>query len=90
MIDPNDMLKQMLQFNKSTFDNSFSAMITVQEQNEKMVSTFLEQAAWIPDEGKNLIREWVAAYKKGISDYKGMADANYKKVVDYFETAAKK
>jgi len=62
----------------------------VQEQNEKMVNTFIEQAAWIPEEGRNLIREWVAAYAKGMSDYKGMADANYKKVVDYFETAAKK
>ena len=89
MIDPNDMLKQMLQFNKSTFDNSFTAMLTVQEQNEKMINTFLDQAAWIPEEGKNLIREWVAAYKKGITDYKDLADTNYKKVVDYFETAAK-
>jgi predicted nucleic-acid-binding protein len=90
MIDPNDMLKQMLQFNKSTFDNSFNALATVQEQNEKMVSTFLEQATWLPDEGKGLIREWVAAYKKGMSDFKDMADANYQKVVEYFETSAKK
>jgi hypothetical protein len=87
MFEPNQMLKQMLDFNKTAFDNSFSAMLTIQEQNEKMVSTFLEQAAWIPEEGKKLIQEWVDTYKKGCGDFKKTADDNYKKVVDFFETA---
>jgi len=87
MFEPNQMLKQMLDFNKTAFDNSFSAMLTIQEQNEKMVSTFLEQATWIPEEGKKLIQEWVDTYKKGCKDFKKVADDNYKKVADFFETA---
>jgi hypothetical protein len=87
MFEPNQMLKQMLDFNKTAFDNSFSAMLTIQEQNEKMVSTFLEQATWIPEEGKKLIQEWVDTYKKGYSDFKKTADDNYKKVETFFETA---
>jgi len=51
-MEPNAMLKQMLDFNKTAFDNSFNAMLMIQEQNSKMVNTFLEQAAWMPDEGK--------------------------------------
>ena len=87
MFEPNQMLKQMLDFNKTAFDNSFSAMLTIQEQNEKMVNTFLEQAAWIPEEGKKLIKEWVDTYKKGCDDFKKTADDNFKKVVDFFEAA---
>ena len=39
-MEPNVMLKQMLDFNKTAFDNSFAAMLTVQEQNAKMVHLF--------------------------------------------------
>ncbi|MGD1971399.1 MAG: hypothetical protein PVH85_01700 [Desulfobacterales bacterium] len=83
-MDPNLMLKQMLDFNKTAYDNSFSAMLTIQEQNAKMVNTFLEQANWMPEEGKKLIRDWVGAYKKGCEDFKKAADDNYKKVEDFF------
>jgi hypothetical protein len=83
-MDPNFMLKQMLDFNKTAYDNSFGAMLTIQEQNEKMVNTFLEQAAWMPEEGKKLIRDWVGAYKKGCEDFKKTADENYRKVDEFF------
>ena len=83
-MEPNVMLKQMLDFNKTAFDNSFNAMLTIQEQNAKMVNTFLEQATWMPEEGKKLIRNWVGAYKKGYEDFKKAADENYQKVEDFF------
>ena len=84
MMEPNVLLKQMLNFNKTAFDNSFSAMLLIQEQNAKMVNTFLEQAAWMPEEGKKLIRNWVDVYKKGCEDFKKSADENYKKVDEFF------
>jgi hypothetical protein len=83
-MEPNLMLKQMLDFNKTAFDNSFNAMLMIQEQNAKMVNTFLEQANWMPEEGKKLLRDWVDAYKKGCENFKKAADENYKKVDDYF------
>ncbi len=86
-MEPNFMLKQMLNFNKTAFDNSFTAMLTIQEQNAKMVNTFLEQATWMPEEGKKLIRDWVNAYKKGCEDFKKTADENYKKVDEFFAGA---
>ena len=63
MFDPNQMLKQMLDFNKTAYDNSFKAMLAIGEQNEKMVNTFLKQATWIPEEGKKPIQEWGFQYK---------------------------
>ncbi len=77
--------KKMINFYKTTFDSSFNALSILQEQAEKMVKVSLEQAPWIPPEGKNAVDEWVKAYKKGRDDFKSAVDENYKKVDSYFE-----
>ena len=83
-MDQKQIAKQMIQFNKSAFDNSFKAMTMVYEQSEKMVDTFLQQAAWMPEEGKKAIETWMQTYKKGCEDFKKMADENYQKVEAFF------
>ncbi|MCU0574785.1 MAG: hypothetical protein MUC41_17605 [Syntrophobacteraceae bacterium] len=83
------MAKQMIEFNKATFDNSFSSMVLLQEQSEKMVRAFLDQSTWLPEEGKKVLNEWVASYKKGREEFKKMVDESYKKVDDYFADASK-
>lgn len=79
----------MIEFQKTTFDNTFNAMVLLQEQNERVVNTLLEQAAWIPEEGKKAITDWVAAYKKGRDDFKKLVDDNFKKVEEFFLSAEK-
>lgn len=83
-MDQKQVLKQMVEFNKTTFDNSFSAMVMLQEQTEKMVNTFLQQATWLPEEGKKVLNEWVKTYKKGRDDYKKLVDQSFKKVEEFF------
>lgn len=83
-MDQKQMAKQMIQFNKMAFDNSFNAMTLVYEQNEKMANAFLEQATWMPENGKNAINQWMDAYKKGCDDFKKAVDDSYQKVEAYF------
>jgi polyhydroxyalkanoate synthesis regulator phasin len=84
MMDNQKIAKQMIQFNKTAFDNSFNAMTMVYEQNEKMVNTFLSQATWLPEEGKKAIEDWVSAYRNGCDDFKKLVDDNYAKVEAFF------
>ena len=77
--------KQMIQFNKTAFDNSFNAMTMVYQQNEKMLETFVSQAAWLPEEGKKAIKDWVNAYRTGCDDFKKLVDDSYAKVEAYFD-----
>ena len=84
MMDQKQLAKQMVQFNKTAFDNSFKAMSLVYEQNEKMMEAFLGQAGWLPEEGRKALKEWMASYKKGCQDFKKMVDDNYAKVESYF------
>ncbi len=83
-MDQKAMLKQMVEFNKTTFDNSFKTMIMLQEQTETMVNTLLGQATWLPEEGKKVINDWVKAFKKGRDDYKKLVDQSFAKVEDFF------
>jgi polyhydroxyalkanoate synthesis regulator phasin len=84
MMDQKQIAKQMIQFNKTAFDNSFNAMTMVYEQNEKMVDTYLQQATWMPEEGRKAIENWMQSYKKGCEDFKKLADENYQKVEAFF------
>ena len=88
-MDQNQIFKQMIDFNKATFDNSFSAMAMVQEQTEKMVSTMMDQATWLPEEGKKAVQDWADACKKGSEDFSKAVDGNFKKVEDFFASAKK-
>ena len=89
-MEPLKLAKQMIDFNKVTFDNTFSAMVLLQEQTEKMVSTFMEQATFIPAEGKKMLNEWVETYKKGRENFKKTVDESFAKVEDYFAEAVRK
>jgi hypothetical protein len=83
-MEPKQIAKQMIDFQKATFDNSFNAMGMVQEQAERMVNMSLSQATWLPEEGKKAIEDWIGAYKKGCEDFKKTVDDNFKKVEDFF------
>lgn len=84
-MDQKQIAAQMIQFNKTAFDNSFKAIAMVYEQNEKMLDTFLAQATWLPEDGKKAIQDWMKSYKTGCDNFKKMVDENYSKVESYFE-----
>lgn len=81
-----ELVKQMVELHKTSFDNSFNMLITLQDQMEKMVNTFVDQAPWLPAEGKKAFVNLVGTYKKGREDFKKLVDDGYKKVE---ETLAK-
>lgn len=84
-MDNQRIAKQMIELNKTAFDNGFNVMNMVYEQNQKMFETFLSQATWMPDAGKQTIKEWLEAYRKGCRQYKKMVDESYAKVEAYFD-----
>ena len=82
-------IKQMVQFNKNAFDQGYNTLEMLRKQNEKMTISFLDQAGWIPEEGKRTLNEWMKLYKKGCEDFKKTADQNYKNVEKFFADIVK-
>jgi polyhydroxyalkanoate synthesis regulator phasin len=83
-MEPKQIAKQMVDFNKTAFDNSFEAMSVIQDQTEKMLGTMIEQTSFFPEEGKKLVTDWIKTYKKGREEFKAAADENFKKVETFF------
>jgi hypothetical protein len=80
-----NIAKQIIDFQKSTFDNSYDAVVMLQDHAERMTQTVMDQATWLPEEGKKMMDEWVLAVKKGRDDLKEMIDQNFEKWADFFE-----
>ena len=79
---PNLLAKQMMNFQKTAFDNAYNSMVMLQDHNEKLANTLLEQATWIPEEGNRVITQWVEIFKKGRDDYKVAMDDVFGKMED--------
>ena len=78
-----EILTQMITFNKTAFDNAFNVMLALQEQMEKTFRMYVEQVPGFPVEGRKVIEEWIAVYKKGCADFKKNVDESFKKVETY-------
>lgn len=83
-MDQKQIFKQMVEFNKGAFNNAFNAMVMIQDQTETLAETMLNQATWMPAEGKKAMQDWVNSFKKGRDDYKKAIDEAFVKVEEYF------
>lgn len=83
-MDQQYFLKQMLTFNRTAFDGAFAALVTLQDQAERTAETLLDQATWLPEDGRKAINDWTAACKKGREEYKKTVDDSFQKVAAYF------
>ena len=88
-MEQKNIVKQMIQYNKTVFDSTFNSMAMLQDQMEKTTSMFLEQASWLPADGKKVVEEWLKAYRKGRENFKSTADESFKKVENFFADAVK-
>ncbi len=76
--------KQLLDLQKTTFDQSYNVMLAMQDQSEKLMLNALEQAAWIPDESKMVAKGWINTLKKNEGDCKRMIDDYYASIENFF------
>ncbi|MFZ2088738.1 MAG: hypothetical protein WAU47_09200 [Desulfobaccales bacterium] len=84
MVDPKQMGKQMIAYYKTTFDNSFSAMMMFQEQMERLAKLQLALMANVPDEGNKCMSEWCRSYKQNCLDFKKLVDEGFTKLESFF------
>jgi hypothetical protein len=88
-MDPRNLFKQALAFNKTTFDNAFNAVTAMQEQVGSMFGKLAQQSPWLTEDGKKMIKQWEQPFRKGRDDFKAAMDENYKKADDLLSGVAK-
>jgi polyhydroxyalkanoate synthesis regulator phasin len=78
-MNQSDFIKQAIDFNHTSFDSAYDATVLLQDQIEKVATSMLDQASWIPEEGRKAIDNYVDAYKSGRDQYKKYVDESFKK-----------
>ena len=87
-MNPKMIAKQIIDFNKATFDHAFETITVLQNYSEKMVGIYLEKATFFPPEGKKVIVGCLELSKKGRKDFKTSVDDSFKTLEDLFVGAA--
>ena len=83
-MDQMRMTKQVFDLQKATLDSMLGGMLMFWDQTEKMLNGFMEQAVWLPDEGKRAFNQWIRTNKKGCEDLKNVMADGFKKMEGCF------
>jgi uncharacterized protein YbcC (UPF0753/DUF2309 family) len=78
-MNQSDIIKQAIDFNHTSFDSAYDATVMFQDQFEKVATSVLDQASWMPEEGRKAIDNYVTAYKSGRDQFKKYVDDSFKK-----------
>ena len=89
-MDHMKMFKQVMDFNKTTFNSAIETMSMLQDQADKVVDMTTSQLKGLPEEGKNALTGWVDSCKKGREDFKQVVTDSFAKVTDFMDGAVDK
>ena len=80
MNQPMGMVKQMMGMQKMTLDGMLSSMIMFWEQTDRMLGPLLDQAVWMPAEGKKVFKDTVSANKRGCETFKDAVNEGFNRL----------
>lgn len=83
------LVLSVVDFEKTTFDNTFKILSQLQEQSEKLVQNLVEGVGWLPKEGKSIAKEWIRMLRTGRADFKKTVNKSFDLLTDYLDRVSK-
>jgi hypothetical protein len=83
-MEANQITKKMIDFNQTSFNNAFDAVVLLQDQFEKAANTALEQFPGLPEKGRQAIENWAEAFKEGRKNFKAQIDNGFEQAEKLF------
>ena len=77
MYEQSVMAKQMIDLQRMSVEGVINNMIMFWDQTGSVLISFLDKAAWVPEEGKKTFREWIESNKKGCETLKNAVNSGY-------------
>ncbi len=77
--------KQTLGFQKTMFENSYNAIVMVQDQSESMFNSYVEKLPWVTEESKKTLQETVDIAKKARADFKKAVEDGFARFEEILE-----
>jgi hypothetical protein len=86
--DPSKLAKQVFDFQKATFNNSFEALVLLQNQAERIAAS-LEHSLGMPKQGQKFIDDCIKAFNQGRDEYKKMITQGLDNMETFFAVPKK-
>jgi len=87
-MEPSEIAKQSLHLSKVTLDNTFNAMLLLQEHVQRMIDIYLHQMLVFPEEGKRVADTWMKAFSTNREELKKVVEKNHEVFASFFPTTA--
>jgi len=76
-MEPNQMTKKIIDFQKMSFDHLYNTMALIQDQAESTLDLMLNQSTWIPENGRNALSSWVNVCQQERGRFKSYVDKGF-------------
>lgn len=83
-----DLQRQVVEFQKAAFDNTFNALTALQDQQQDLVLRLVEESPRVPGELKEMLEEWQEALKSGREQFRDSIDRSFETIESYLERLA--
>ncbi|MBT8346741.1 MAG: hypothetical protein KJO60_13220 [Desulfofustis sp.] len=84
-METTEFAKQTLKFQKTVFENSFNAMVMVQDQTEKMFNSYLDNLPWVTEDAKKTLESSTDMARKARDDFKTAVEDGFAKFEELLE-----
>lgn len=84
MLKANQLAQQMIDFQKFSFLSCYDAATAVQNQATSAMDLMLNQAAWVPSEGRQAISAWIDTCQRERDRFKAYVEKSYANLGMYF------
>ena len=73
----NEIIKQVIDFQKMSFSNWYNAAAMVQDQTTSAMDTMLDQSTWVPEDGRKMVQSWLNACQQERNRFKKYVDESF-------------
>ena len=73
----------VLDFEKTTFDNTFKLIDKLQKQTETLVKTYVGKAEWMPEEGRAMVQDWTRMLQSNRREFLKTVDKSFEYMTQY-------
>jgi len=80
--------RRLVEFQKAIIEGTIDGVVAFQDQQEQFITKALDRSSVIPEEGKDLVTEWIDTFKKNRDDLKVTIDKSFDLVDTYLDRIA--
>ena len=86
--DAKKISRQVFDFQKSVFNNTFDTMLKLQEQSSSMTASLMGENKFLPEEGRKTLEEWRLSLRNNQFEFKKTLDDSYSQFMSFLAPEA--